>query len=197
MRLKDLKKISKGKSKDNNGETKDTTHNTGNNSISEMEEHMNERTKDLEAMTKRLKELSNNDVHKNTANGPHGPIGELSVESDTLLDTDSELGEGSTIILEDDSADVKMVEIGTITSASPETTPPDAKPEPESTTQPLAESDISLEDDNNSLSNLFSDDEEEENPLEKLINSLPDVSTQELLDDLNEIKGIIKDWQQS
>jgi hypothetical protein len=46
-----------------------------------------------------------------------------------------------------------------------------------------------------SLSNLFNQDEEEENPLAALINSLPDVSAQELLDDLQEIKDIIRDGQ--
>ena len=197
MRLKDLKNISKGKSKDKKVEARDSIIGIGNSSVYEMEEHMNERTKDLEAMTKRLKELSNKNIYENTASGPHGPIGELAVESDMLSDTDLELGESSEIILEDDNQDVKMVEIGTITSTSPAISPTETSTEPELTTQHSAESDINLEDDSDSLRNLFSDDEEEENPLEKLINSLPDVSTRELLDDLNEIKGIIRDWQQS
>jgi hypothetical protein len=46
-----------------------------------------------------------------------------------------------------------------------------------------------------SLNNLFSDQEEEENPLANLIKSLPDVTAGELIDDLKEIKGIIKEWQ--
>ena len=195
MRLKDLKSISKGRSRDKKGEAGDSTTDFGNNSVSEMEEHMNERTKDLEAMTKRLKELSK-DTDKNHSIGPHGPIGELSIE-DLRPNTDSELGGDSSIILEDENEDVKIVEIGTITSASPAATPTKASPEPEPVFQPSAKSSINLEDDSDSLKNLFSDDEEEENPLEKLINSLPDVSAQELIDDLNEIKGIIKDWQQS
>jgi len=195
MRLKDLKNISKGKFKDKKGEAEDSIAEIGNNSVSEMEEHMNERTKDLEAMTKRLKELSK-DTNENAAIGPHGPIGELSVE-DLRPDADSELGGDSNIILEDENEEVKIVEIGTITSDSPAATTTKASPEPEPASQPSAASGINLEDDSDSLKNLFSDDEEEENPLEKLINSLPDVSAQELLDDLNEIKGIIKDWQQS
>ena len=116
---------------------------------------------------------------------------------DLHSDTDLELGGDSNIILEDENEDVKIVETGTISSASPGATPTETNPEPEPASQPSAESGINLEDDSESLSNLFNDDEEEENPLEKLINSLPDVSTQELIDDLNEIKGIIKDWQQS
>jgi hypothetical protein len=49
--------------------------------------------------------------------------------------------------------------------------------------------------DDNDLNKLFSTDETEENPLAGLINSLPDVTVQELLDDLAEIHGIIKEWR--
>ena len=44
-----------------------------------------------------------------------------------------------------------------------------------------------------SLNNLFSQDEEEENLLANLINSLPEVTAQELLDDLQEINEIIRE----
>ena len=195
MRLSDLKKISKGRSKDKKVGSGDPITEIGNNSVSEMEEHMNERTKDLEAMTKRLKELSK-DTDENNSIGPHGPIGELSVE-DLRPDADSERGMDSSIFLEDENEDVKIVEIGTTSSISPAATPTETSPESEPASQISAGSGLNFEDDSDSLKNLFSDDEEEENPLEKLINSLPDVSAQELMDDLNEIKGIIKDWQQS
>jgi hypothetical protein len=46
-----------------------------------------------------------------------------------------------------------------------------------------------------SLKALFDSHEEEENPLAKLINSLPDITVDELMDDLKEIKDIIRDWQ--
>jgi hypothetical protein len=46
-----------------------------------------------------------------------------------------------------------------------------------------------------SLSSLFAQDEEEENPLAGLMRSLPEVDTHELLEDIKEIKGIIEDWQ--
>ena len=52
-------------------------------------------------------------------------------------------------------------------------------------------------DDDDSLNNLFSNDEEEENPLASLINSLPDVTARELMDDLAEIHRIIKEWRPS
>jgi hypothetical protein len=47
----------------------------------------------------------------------------------------------------------------------------------------------------NSLSGLFNDDEEEENPPANLIKSLPDDTTREIVEDLNEIKRIIHEWQ--
>ena len=50
-------------------------------------------------------------------------------------------------------------------------------------------------DDADSLNNLFSSEEEEENPLAGLINSLPDVTARELMDDLAEIQRIIKEWK--
>jgi len=46
------------------------------------------------------------------------------------------------------------------------------------------------------FSSLFSEQEEEVNPLANLISSLPEVSAQELLDELEEIKGIIRERQQ-
>jgi hypothetical protein len=57
------------------------------------------------------------------------------------------------------------------------------------------EEESKLDDSDDSLNGLFTDEEEEENPLANLIRSLPDVSAQEIIDDLNEIKGIIKEWQ--
>ena len=53
------------------------------------------------------------------------------------------------------------------------------------------------EDDNDSFNNLFSEEEEEVNPLANLINSLPDVTAQELFDDLQELKEIMRERHQS
>ena len=60
---------------------------------------------------------------------------------------------------------------------------------------PEKEKEIKLDDNNDSLGNLFSNNDEEVNPLANLINALPDVTAQELIDDLKEIKRIIKEWQ--
>ena len=53
-------------------------------------------------------------------------------------------------------------------------TKPEVKPNP---TDPITD---------DSISDLFSHEEEEVNPLVNLINSLPDVTAQELIDDLKE-----------
>ena len=58
------------------------------------------------------------------------------------------------------------------------------------------EEEDALSGDGDDLKNLFSQDEEEEHPLANLINFLPDVSVQELVDDIDEIKSIIREWQQ-
>jgi hypothetical protein len=49
--------------------------------------------------------------------------------------------------------------------------------------------------DSDSLKALFTSEEKDENPLVSLINSLPDITIDELVDDLKEIKDIIRDWQ--
>ena len=46
-----------------------------------------------------------------------------------------------------------------------------------------------------SLSNLFSQEEDEENPLSGLINSLPDATAKELIDDAKEVKTMIVELQ--
>jgi len=101
-----------------------------------------------------------------TAN-PHGPIAELSVEPD------------------DESRDDEK-ELGSLFE--------EAEGKSEETEINVAEQSIGGE--GESFSNLFDQDEAEENPLASLINSLPDVTVKELFDDLQEIKTIINDWQQ-
>ncbi len=69
------------------------------------------------------------------------------------------------------------------------------KPSAEASTQAEAKKETKPADDNDSFNNLFSNEEEEVNPLANLINSLPDVTAQELFDDLKEIKEIILERQ--
>jgi hypothetical protein len=65
--------------------------------------------------------------------------------------------------------------------------PPEVKLEDTKESQP--------DENDDSLNKLFSDQEEEENPLASLIANLPDVTVQELMDDLEEIKKIIREWK--
>jgi len=151
----------------------------------------------------------------------HGPIEELTVEpgnelQDLVLPEISE----SDDIVEDNAEPVKLVEVKIKPDAGvagdkpvkvePVAGPPAAKeaktgpaarpaaakevkaeaappPAPEKSTKDALSKD--------SLSSLFAQDEEEENPLAGLMHSLPEVDTQELLEDIKEIKGIIEDWQ--
>ncbi len=67
------------------------------------------------------------------------------------------------------------------------------KPSAEASAQTEAKSEPKPADDNDSFNNLFSNEEEDVNPLANLINALPDVTAQELFDDLKEIKEIIQE----
>jgi hypothetical protein len=108
---------------------------------------------------------------------PHGPLGELSVgPEDGLMDVDFNDDAAAGSLTEGSEEEVKLVEVGAEVTA-PAEAKAEAKPE----------------DASDSFTSLFSNDEEEENPLANLINSLPDISVGELLSDLNEIKGIMEE----
>jgi len=112
--------------------------------------------------------------------GPHGPLSELTVEpQDTMLDEEADVSS----LFDESEEDVKIVEV------SAEATAAEEKEKEEEKEPPKTE-------DDDSFSNLFSSEEEEVNPLANLINSLPDVTTRELLDDLREINELLQDGQQ-
>ncbi len=179
MRFKSFFKIGKAKEKPDRdtaeaGDTRATQ-------VAVLEEQSNDRTKDLEAAKEQLRVLAN--TAKNSKKDedappqPHGPLGELSVEpKDELVVKETNVG--TPLEKAGEAAKVEKVEAGAAA-------PAEAKKEP-----------IKKEE-NDSLNNLFGQEEEEENPLANLISSLPDVTTQELLDDLQEIKVIIKEWEKS
>lgn len=178
MRLKSFKGFQIGKLKEKfNGNTAEAG-DAPVTQLDDMEEQINHKTKDLEATEQQLRELTNtaNDSEKdgNTPPQPHGPLSELSVEPENELvdeeaDSDTLLGEAD--------EEVKVVEVGAGVAA-----PAEAEKEP-----------TTKEEESDSLNALFNQEEEEENPLASLINSLPDVTSQELLDDLQEIKEIIRE----
>ena len=194
MRFKALKL---GKNKEESEEELIETNETTVTQITEMEEQINNKTKDLEETTSKLQELSdtvNETDDDEEKPKPHGPLSELSVEpEDKMMDIDMDINADASP-LEGTGDDINLVEVGS------EPTAP-AEPKAETATEPEVSTEdnpeISLEDDDDSFNNLFSSDEEEVNPLANLISSLPDVTAQELADDLKEIKEIIQEWQKS
>lgn len=182
--LKNLKNLKIGKSKEKPDEGTAGADDTPATEVAALGEQINHKTKELEATEQELRELSN------TANGseeskedevtppqPHGPMGELAVKpGDDLIDEETDVD----TLLGEDGEEVKLVEVGTGAAA-----PAEAKKEP------------TKEKESDSFNNLFSQEDDEENPLASLINSLPEVTAQELLDDLQEIKEVIREWHQN
>lgn len=149
--------------------------------------------------------------------GPHGPLIELTVvpgdeivdletetELNTLMDTDEkdkeqnlnivELGDKNTVKVVDKTADEPADKTDDKAKKNEKTeqnqdTKPNEKSEPEKEAKP----DAASLDSGDGFSDLFSDEEEDVNPLANLINNLPEVSAQELINELEEIKEIIKE----
>jgi hypothetical protein len=151
--------------------------------IAEMENQLNGHTNNLKQTEKQLNKLSGKKGHPEGSEDiirPHGPIGELTLDPEEDPDT-ADLPpavENVDTTVKESAEAVKLVEV------SAEKAPP-----------PPAEKASKPQDIGESLNQLFSSDEEEENPLASLIRALPEVDVNELMDDLTEIKGIIKDWQ--
>ncbi len=180
-----IKSFNIGKLKEKLGKNNGTAEDNTAEQIAEMEEKINGRTKNLEETTQELQELSKETAttteDEATPVGPHGPIDELTIEPEDKLTEIDDIDE-DVPPLEEGGEDIKVVELAL------GSTPPAE-----------GEKEVKVEEDtgDDSINSLFSDDEEEENPLANLINALPEVTSEELIDDLNEIKGIIKEWQQS
>ena len=195
MRFKALK-IGKNKEEPEEGiiETSETTVDQ----IAEMEEEINNKTKDLEETTSKLQELSEtvNETDDEEKPKPHGPLSELSIEpEDKMMDIDLDINADASPP-EETGDDINLVEVGPETAA-PAEPKAETDTEPEVSTEDKPEISLGGDGDDDSFNNLFSTDEEEVNPLVNLISSLPDVTAQELADDLKEIKEIIQEWQKS
>jgi hypothetical protein len=202
MRFKPLKNLTLGKSKEIPEEEEDDEFKAiAANRIADMEKRIHIKTKDLEEKAQEIHRLSpksdNLEPDGEIPGGPHGPLVELTLEADekpgdviSLID-----------IPEDDESEeeeevIKLVEVSAaVLPPAQGIKAPPPEPSAGSAEPPKKEEEIKLDDSNDSLNNLFNDDEEEENPLANLIKSLPDVTARELIDDLTEIKGIIKEWQ--
>jgi len=149
--------------------------------IAILEEQVNGKTKKLAEAEQQIKKLAAASQEPEERVGPHGPLVELEVEPSSGQESAESTG-----------ADA----IGEVTAAAPAQSAAVAKmedipPAPPPPAPPAATADAASND--ASLSNLFSQEEEDENPLAALINSLPNVSAKELVNDLNEIKSIIRE----
>ena len=172
--------------------------------VADMEEKMNNKTKKLIDAEKQLKGLagSSNSPEEDDDEipGPHGPLIELTLEpGNDLMDLDTE-AELNTLMDTDEKGekqDINVVEASKKDTAEASIEAADkAERKDKSEQGEEAKSDIAPQDSNDDFSNLFSDEEEEVNPLVNLINALPEVSAQELVGELEEIKEIIRERQQ-
>jgi hypothetical protein len=204
MRFKPLKHLtpSKPKEKPEADQDEDEFKAIAANRIADMEKRIHIKTKDLEAKVQEIQGLSqkSDEVEKNDdiPRGPHGPISELTLENDNNTDgimSLSDITEDEES--EDEDEEIKLVEVKSSKVVIPEKEdgekPVEASAAPEKSAE--KEGEIKLNDRSDSLNNLFNEEEDEENPLANLIKVLPDVTAQELIDDIAEIKGIIKEWQ--
>jgi hypothetical protein len=204
MHIKVFDNLSLGKLGSKNKKDIPATKDTKAAKVAEIEKKMSGKAKKLEKAAEELHELAaTKDITKiiDTAPArPHGPAGELEVEPE-----DQETSAGITLdeVENIDSIKlgekIKIAEVSAVKVAAAKAAPTAAakatsSPAPAA---PVEEKKEAKPDDNESLNNLFSTNEEEENPLASLINSLPDVTARELIDDLAEIHRIIKEWNPS
>lgn len=123
---------------------------------------------------------------------PHAPLQELSLDAEpgAADESDTLSLESLSATPEEQGEAVKLVEVqpdAAVASVAPPAPVPVVKKE-----EPKKDGLFDL---NTSIGNIFTDAEDEENPLTNLIRVLPDVAATELIDDLKEINDIIKDWQ--
>jgi hypothetical protein len=146
-----------------------------------------------EAGLKTVDQLIKSAVEDGTVVKPHAPLKELSLDAEQDLEAEEALlpkaGTG-----EAEGEPVKLVEVKVNPTAAVPPPPPPAPAAPpvkkDAGGKPTDALDISA-----SINSIFTDVEDEENPLANLIKTLPEVAANELLDDLKEISDIIKDWK--
>jgi len=127
------------------------------------------------------------------------PIQELPLDAgENVEGADTLVAEDTGLAAEEEGEPVKLVEVqASQETAAPEPPPPAPARAPILTTlknEPAKPANEPL-DLSNSISNIFNNLDDEENPLANLIKVLPEVAASELIDDLKEINEIIKDWQ--
>jgi hypothetical protein len=200
MRFKAFQNFSLGKLIDKHKKDKPGAEDTPGPPIDEIVAETSVKTRDGEKAAKKLHEPVTLTGIITLADDipvrPHGPAAELSVEPVDIQSGGIELGKVAINDSPKIGEEVKITEV----SAEKVAAAPKGAPVAVAVT-PVAEKKEEKKeekpDDADSLNRLFSSDEEEANPLASLINSLPDVTARELMDDLAEIHRIIKEWRPS
>jgi hypothetical protein len=123
---------------------------------------------------------------------PHAPLQELSLDNGEGGEANGDIITAEEVALpaEEEGEPVKLVELQTDPAAAAPAPPPPPAAKKDAGSKDADGLDLST-----SISNIFNNIDDEENPLANLIKVLPDVAATELLDDLKEINDIIKDWQ--
>ena len=127
---------------------------------------------------------------------PHAPLQELSLDNgggDGVADAISP--EEGALPAEEEGEPIKVVEVQVDPAATHAPPPAPVAPAPATPKKDAGTKDAGPMDLAASISNIFTNVDDEENPLANLIKVLPDVAATELLNDLKEINDIIKDWQ--
>jgi len=138
--------------------------------ISGLEDMVNKRTRELEDAKVQLSQLST------VAEGTDGTKEEAQV--DELFTQPNQPAGESSVPAEEEK--------------------PDGEKEPNALlteTEKKGEEKSGSEGESDMLSDIFSQEDEEENPLAGLITTLPDVAAAELLDEAKEIEKMMQEWQ--
>jgi hypothetical protein len=156
--------------------------------IAILEEQVSGKAKELAQAEQQIKNLTLST--DDTAAQPHGPLGELEVP------VASAVGDGGESTPVDTPANptagFKTASVRVGAGAASEAAPSAAASTPPAAAAPAPEAQ-----NDGGFSSIFAMEDTEENPLAALINALPDVTAQELMNDLGEIKDIIREWQHS
>ena len=139
--------------------------------ITNLEGLVNKRTKDLEEARKQLSEL-----HETTESSDEDDDKDGSPVEELFTQPNQAKSEPAAV-----SAEAQPVESKDAESLMEKTDVEEGEPEEKT------------EDD--ATSDLFSSDDEEENPLAGLIGSLPEVTTRELVEDAKQVTTMLREWQ--
>lgn len=161
--------------------------------ISSLEELVNKRTQELKQARAHLNQLTNNDSQVKIEED-----GDKATQTEGFFTQPNQTNNAPPGKPEEETKEAKdqspIMAKDQETEAKKEETPVEATTE--ATTEAPSEAAATpagAEDD--SFSNLFSQEEEEENPLAGLISSLPDATATELLNDVHEIQKMMQQWQ--